>query len=74
MVISDVFRVDLRSAGFEPLEPEITCDFPLLTELQLAVEELLFGLRAGRNGTKGGVVLDKVDAGRLPRQPISALL
>ena len=30
------------------------------------MKELLFGLGAGRNGTKGGAVLDKVDAGRLP--------
>ena len=38
----------------------------LLTELWLAAEELLFGLGAGHKGTKGGVALDKVDAGRLP--------
>ena len=37
--------------------------FRWLTELWLAAEELLFGLGAGRNGTKGGAALDKVDAG-----------
>ena len=33
-------------------------------------EELLLGLGAGRNGTKGGAALDKVDAGRLPRNDL----
>ena len=67
-VVPDVLGIDLGSTGLEPLRPEETCDLPLLTELWLAVEELLFGLGAGRNGTKGGAALDKVDAGRLPKQ------
>ena len=50
-----------------PLGPEIAGDLPLLTKLQLAVEELLFGFGGGRNRTKGGAALDKVDAGQLPR-------
>ena len=32
------------------------------------VEELLFGFGGGCNRMKGGVVLDRVDAGQLPRK------
>ena len=56
------------------LQSEEACNLPLLTELWLTAEELLFDLGAGCNRTKGGVALDNVESGQLPIIPLQYFL